>query len=255
MIDLGGRAAVVTGAGSGIGRGIAICLTECGAAVLLADINEEGARETRRLLSKGSVSSVFAADISSGVGAKGAIDAALAAFGRLDILVNNAGTQVVKPSTELDISEWELMIGVNLRAVYLCSKYAIPYLARQGGAIVNIASVHAHATLADYAGYAATKSGILGLTRGLAVQCGPLDIRVNAVSPGAIETPLLQRYIESAPDPAGLRERLLSLQPVGRLGTPRDIGSLVAFLAGDDAKFITGAEIVVDGGMTANLFR
>jgi len=255
MTDLAGRAAVVTGAGSGIGRGIAIRLAECGAEVLLADINEEGAGETKRLLSNASVSSVFAADLSSAAGAKAAIEAALAAFGRLDILVNNAGTQVVKPSTELDISEWELMMGINLRAVYLCSKYAIPYMARQGGAIVNIASVHAHATLADYAGYAASKSGVLGLTRGLALQCAPQGIRVNAISPGAIDTPLLQSYLESFPDPAGMRKQMLAMQPVGRLGTPRDIGCLVAFLAGDDAAFITGAEIVADGGLTANLFR
>src|ERR1017187_361302 len=255
MTDLRGRAAVGTGAGSGIGRGIAICLAECGAAVLLADINDEGARETRRLLSNGSVSAVVAGDVSSDAVARGFIEAALTAFERLDILVNNAGTQVVKPSTELDIAEWELMMGVNLRAVYLCSKYAIPYLARQGGAIVNIASVHAHATLADYAGYAASKSGILGLSRGLAVQCGPLGIRVNAVSPGTIETPLLQRYIDGFADPAGMRGQMISRQPIGRLGTPRDIGSLVAFLAGGDATFISGAEIVADGGMMANLFR
>jgi NAD(P)-dependent dehydrogenase (short-subunit alcohol dehydrogenase family) len=254
VTDLAGRAAIVTGAGSGIGRGIAIRLAECGAAVLVAEINEESGRETMGLLPHPNAS-VFAADVSSPEGAKGSVDAALAAFGRLDILVNNAGAQVVKLSTELDISEWEHMMNVNLRSVLLCSKYAIPYLARQGGAIINIASVHARATTAEYAGYAASKSGILGLTRGLALQCAPMGVRVNTVSPGTIDTTLLQRYIESAPDPAGLRRQLLSLQPVGRFGNPRDIGSLVAFLAGDDATFITGTEIVADGGMTASLFR
>jgi NAD(P)-dependent dehydrogenase (short-subunit alcohol dehydrogenase family) len=173
------------------------------------------------------------------------VAAAIANCGRLDIVVNNAGTQIVKLTTLLDTAEWEHMMGVNL---------AIPYLARQGGVIVNIASVHAHATSADCAGYAASKAGMLGLTRGLALQRGPVGIRVNAVTPGTIETPLLLSYVESCSDPPAMRRQMLSMQPVGRLATPGDIGALVAFLASDGAAFITG-EIMIDGGMTAALFH
>lgn len=254
-MKLKGRVAVVTGAGSGIGRGIAMCLAEDGAAVLINDINPEGAEETRRLLTSHGETDVIVADISTPEGAQATIEAANRLYGRLDLLVNNAGRQGNKPMTELDPREWDAILNVNLKGVYLCSRSATPFLAKNGGSIVNISSVHATATIQGFTAYAASKAGIVGLTRALALECAPLGIRVNAVSPGTIDTPLLQEFFDSFENPDQARKEYLKFHPIGRFGTPRDIGKLVAFLASDDAEFITGAEIIADGGMTACLFR
>ncbi|HLH00488.1 MAG TPA: SDR family oxidoreductase [Bryobacteraceae bacterium] len=142
-----------------------------------------------------------------------------------------------------------------MKGVYLCSKSAIPLFGQNGGVIVNISSVHATATIEGFTAYAALKAGILGLTRALALECALRKIRVNAVSPGIIDTPLLQEFFNSFDDPAHARLNYLKFHTLGRFGTPRDIGKLVSFLASDDASFITGAEFIADGGMTACLFH
>lgn len=250
------KVVVVTGAGSGIGRGIAECLAEEGAAVLINDIKPEAAKETQRLLtSQGAAATVLVSDIGTPAGAAEAIEAAIRAYGRLDLLVNNAGRQGNKPMTELDPQEWDAILNVNLKGIYLCAKCAIPFLAKNRGVIVNISSVHARATIEGFTAYAASKAGIVGFTRALALECAPMGIRVNAVSPGTIDTPLLQEFFDSFEDPAQARREYLKFHPIGRFGTPRDIGKLVSFLASDDASFITGAEFVADGGMTACLFK
>lgn len=255
-MKLKGSVAIVTGAGSGIGRGIAKCLSEEGATVIVNDIKEEAAKETQALLlSRGAAASVVVSDISTPDGAADTIEAASREYGRLDLLVNNAGRQGNKPMVNLDPREWDSILNVNLRGIYLCSRSAIPLLAKKGGVIVNISSVHATATIEGFTAYAASKAGILGFTRALALECAPMGIRVNAVSPGTIDTPLLQEFFDSFEDPRQARAEYLKFHPVGRFGTPRDIGKLVAFLAGEDASFITGSEFIADGGMTACLFK
>lgn len=250
------RVAIVTGAGSGIGRGIAQCLAEEGGTVVINDIKPEGARETERLLlQQGAQASVVVSDISTPAGATDAIEAAIRTYGRLDLLVNNAGIQGNKPIAALEPEEWDAILDVNLKGIYLCSKSAIPFLAKNHGVIVNISSVHARATIEGFTAYAASKAGIVGLTRALALECAPMGIRVNAVSPGTIDTSLLQEFFDSFEDPAQARKDYLRFQPMGRFGTPQDIGKLVAFLASDDASFITAAEFVADGGKTACLFQ
>ncbi len=255
-MKLDGRVAMVTGAGSGIGRGIAECLSEEGAAVLINDVKQQAAYETQGLLlSRGASAAVMVSDISTPAGAAKAIEAAVREYGRLDILVNNAGRQGNKPMVDLDPREWDGILDVNLKGIYLCSKWAVPHLAKGGGVIVNISSVHATATIEGFTAYAASKAGILGFTRALALECAPMGIRVNAVSPGTIDTPLLQEFFDSFEDPRQARAEYLKFHPIGRFGTPRDIGKLVAFLASDDASFITGSEFISDGGMTACLFK
>lgn len=250
------RVAIVTGAGSGIGRGIAECLAESDAAVVVNDIKQEAANETQRLLSsRGASAAVIVADISTPAGAAETIQEAIQTYGRLDLLVNNAGRQGAKPMADLEPQEWDAILSVNLKGIYLCSKSATPFLAKNGGVIVNISSVHATATIEGFTAYAASKAGILGLTRALALECAPMGIRVNAVSPGTIDTPLLQEFFDSFEDPEAARSNYVKLHPIGRFGTPRDIGKLVSFLASDDASFITGSEIIADGGMTACLFK
>jgi len=255
-MKLKNRVAVVTGAGSGVGRGIAQCLAEEGAAVLINDIKREAAEETQRLLlSQKARAAVVASDIATPAGAAAAVEAAVRSYGRLDVLVNNAGRQLIKSTADLAPTEWDAILSVNLKGIYLCCKSAIPVLAQNGGAIVNIASVHATATIAGFGAYAASKAGIVGLTRALALECAPMSVRVNAVSPGTIDTPLLQAFFDSFEDPGQARMEYLKFHPIGRFGTPRDIGKLVSFLASDDASFITGTEIIADGGMTACLFK
>jgi NAD(P)-dependent dehydrogenase (short-subunit alcohol dehydrogenase family) len=250
------KVAVVTGAGSGIGRGIARCLAEEGAFVLLNDIRQETAEESKRILAEaGHRTEIAISDISTSDGAAAVIREAIHYGGRLDLLVNCAGRQIVKRIEELQPEEWDIVLDVNLKGAYLCAKAAIPFLAKQHGAIVNICSVHARATVEGFTSYAASKAGILALTRAMAIECAPRGIRVNAVSPGTIDTPMLQAFFDSCPDPSRARSEFLKFHPIGRFGTPQDIGEIVAFLASDQAGFITGTEIIVDGGMTALLFR
>ena len=250
-----GKVAIVTGAGSGIGRGIAECLAEEGAFVLLNDIRGEAAEPSKKILTdKGYRSETAIADIGTKQGAELVVNEALRHGGRLDLLVNCAGRQIIKPVEDLEVEEWDSVLDVNLKGTFLCSKAAIPFLAQHRGAIVNICSVHAQATVDGFSSYAASKAGIVALTRATAIEFAPKGVRVNALSPGTIDTPLLQAYFNSCSDPARARSEFLKFHPIGRFGTPRDIAELVAFLGSPQAGFITGAEIVVDGGMTALLF-
>ncbi len=250
------KVAVVTGAGSGIGRGIARCLAEEGAFVILNDIQKEAAEESQQILMReGFHAEIVISDISKRNGAATAINEAILHGGRLDLLVNCAGRQIIKRMEDLQPEEWDIVLDVNLKGAYLCSRAAVPFLAEQGGAIVNISSVHARATVEGFTSYAASKAGVLALTRAMAIECAPRGIRVNAVSPGTIDTPLLQAYFDSCPDPVLARSEFLKFHPIGRFGTPRDIGEMVVFLGSAQSGFITGTEIIVDGGMTALLFK
>ncbi|MGH9584679.1 MAG: SDR family NAD(P)-dependent oxidoreductase [Bryobacteraceae bacterium] len=256
QLDLTGKVALITGSGSGVGRGIARVLAGQGAAIVINDIREAAARETQRLLEQDDRrSAICISDISGSAGAQRAVETAVSAFGRLDVLVNNAGRQVIRNLAEIEPFEWRDLMAVNLDAAYLCTKYAILHLTAARGSIVNISSVHARATIGTFAAYAATKAALLGLTRGMALEYAPRGVRVNAISPGTIDTPLLQEFFDSSGNPEQARANLLKLHPIGRFGTPEDIGNLVAFLASNAASFITGAEFVVDGGLTAALLK
>lgn len=250
------KVALVTGAGSGIGRGIAECLAEQGGFVVLNDIRAEAVQESQRILAaNGYRTEIVIADISTPDGASSAVASAARSGRRLDLLVNCAGRQIIKHFTELEPEEWDIVLDVNLKAAYLCAKAAMPYLTKPGGSIVNICSVHARATIEGFTSYAASKAGIIGLTRAMAIECAPLGVRVNAISPGTIETPLLQAFFDSCSDPNRARSEFLKFHPIGRFGKPRDIGAMVAFIASSEAGFVTGTEIIVDGGMTALLFK
>lgn len=247
---LDNKVALVTGGAAGIGAGIAERFVEAGAVVVILDINAEGAsRVEEKLQQQGKVKSLQG-DVSNEEQVRAAIECTVAEFGALDVLVNNAGIEVASLLADLSSSDWDRQLDVNLKSVFLCSKYAIPYMRGRGGVIVNISSVHAFVAYAGNAAYDASKSGMIGLTRAMALEYGADGIRVNAICPGYIDTPMMDEWLRLQPDAEAAMRQVLSVHPLGRIGKPRDIAEAALFLASDAASFISGTYLVVDGAMT-----
>jgi NAD(P)-dependent dehydrogenase (short-subunit alcohol dehydrogenase family) len=244
------KVALITGAASGIGAGIAQRFSEAGAAVVLFDINREGALSMEQKLRQTGRALAISGDVCREEDVKGAVEQAVRAFGGLDILVNNAGIELSCTIVEMTSSDWDRQLNVNLKGVFLFSKYAIPYLGARGGSIVNVSSVHAFVSYEGNAAYDASKAGVIGLTRALALDHGRQGIRVNAICPGYIDTPMMDAWLRLQPDPDSALRRVFSFHPLGRIGTPRDVAEAALFLASDAASFITGAFLVVDGALT-----
>ncbi len=243
-----GQVAIITGAASGIGERTATLLAAEGARVTVADVDVEGGRRTVDIITAKGGEAVFVeVDVSEAKQVRRMVEYTVDAFGRLDILHNNAIWYRNAPATELEESVWDRTLNTGLKAIYLAAKYAIPAMLKTGGgAIVNTGSVHSLVGFETNTAYDAAKAGVLGITRVLALDYGP-SIRVNAVLPGAIQTPLWDRVEVSADE----RRRLAEMVPAKRVGTPADIASAVLFLASDEASFITGTSLVVDGGLLA----
>lgn len=244
-MQLAEKTAIVTGAASGIGRATAAMMAAEGARVVVADVNEAGAQQTvSAIVSAGGQAVVCVTDVADRGQVERMVRCAVETYGGLHILHNNAFWHAPGAVCDLDEAGWDRTIDVCLKALYLGCKYAIPAInASGGGVIINTASVHSHVAFRDYAAYDAAKSGVLGLTRSVALDYGP-DIRANAVLPGAILTGAWDGTTEA--DRAPFIDRC----PMKRLGTPDDIAAAVVFLASDAASFITGATLVVDGGLT-----
>jgi NAD(P)-dependent dehydrogenase (short-subunit alcohol dehydrogenase family) len=249
------RVAIVTGAGSGIGRAIAERLSQEGSAVIVADIDPGGDAVAEELSAAGGRARFVRTDVSREADMRAAVKAAVSAYGRLDILVNNAGVNFSKPFLETTLDDWERVIGVDLRGAFLGCLCAIDRFVAQGGdgCIVNISSVHSAATIAGAAPYAAAKGGVSALTRALAVEFGQRGIRVNAVCPGSIATRIWDDAVAAAPDPEKFIRTWSESNALGRVGTPHEVAALVAWLCTDEAGYVTGADFFVDGGMTAML--
>ncbi len=251
MIRIDNKVALITGAAAGIGAAIVERFSEAGAAVVVFDINAEGARRMERKLRQTGRALAVVGDVSSEEDVQRAIEQTVREFGTLDILVNNAGIEVPGPMMEMASSEWDRQLNVNLKSAFLLCKYAIPHLRGRHGAIVNISSVHAFVSYEGNAAYDASKAGLLGLTRALALEHGRDGIRVNAICPGYIDTPMMDEWLRTQPDAAATMRQVLSVHPLGRIGTPRDVADAALFLASDAASFISGTFLVVDGAMTA----
>ena len=255
MPDLSGQVAIVTGGALGIGGGTARRLAADGATVLIADINGEAAEANAATIREsGGMAEAIVADVSKSADIRRMVDTAVERWGKLTILVNNAyGVAAMAKGTALDVEEddWDRGFAVLVKALYLGAKYAVPHLeAAGGGTIINISSVHGLLAAPRALVYDTGKAAVIGLTRQMAVDFGPLGIRVNAICPGHIVTEGMQRRWDKNPDGLQFFDQQY---PVRRTGTPADIAAAIAFFCSDDASFITGQALAVDGGLTIQL--
>jgi NAD(P)-dependent dehydrogenase (short-subunit alcohol dehydrogenase family) len=250
---LEGKVALITGGASGFGRATALRFAREGARVAIADIDEEWGKQTLALLEREAASGeLIIGDIATAEGARRAVERTAERFGGLDVLVNNAGIAqgARRESWNMPEDMWDRVLRVNLKSVYLCSRFAIPHmLARGRGAIVNVASISASSGVGGVA-YGASKGGVLSYTRQAAIELAPRGIRVNAVSPGFMRTPMTTAERRGAgPDEQQRRmDDISKLAPMGCPGEADDIASAILYLASDDARYVTGQELVVDGG-------
>ena len=248
------KVVIVTGAAKGIGWGIAKVFSQEGAKVVVVDWDKENGEKTTQELRKAGGDSIFVkCDVSNEDQVKAMIEKTMQVYGQIDVLVNNAGVGVYKSFTDATMADWDLALNVNLKGQILCSRNVVPHMQAQGkGAIVNISSVHAFQTVNGVAPYATSKGGVFALIHAMAIDLAP-TIRVNAIAPGWVYTPLIQSIFDSYPDPAAQQKAVEQRQVMKRIGRPEDIGYAAAFLASDEADFITGTQLFVDGGLTAQL--
>jgi len=250
---LAGRVGLITGGAQGIGRAIAERFQSEGAYVVLMDRDGATASETVRQLTehRPSAPTIFLqADLSDPDQVHRAIDDLKNRYGRIDVLVNNAGIELDKPIGQISACEWDRILNVNLRGAFLLVQHALSLFPESGGTIVNISSIHATHAFPHSIPYACSKAGLLALTRNLALELAPRRIRVNAICPGYIDTRLWEEYLRHTPDPDAVASQTTALHPVGRRGLPADVAEAALFLASDGASFITGTNLVIDGGLT-----
>ncbi|MFT4439039.1 SDR family NAD(P)-dependent oxidoreductase [Caballeronia sp. 15715] len=246
--SLEGKVAIVTGAGSGIGRAAALLLAQRGAKVVVADLKEDGGKETAAIIGTNAV--FVKVDVADEASFKSLVDKTLSTFGRLDIAVNNAGIAIGGTEiAESDKETWDKVIGVNLTGMYIAVRAEVAAMLKTGGgSIVNMSSVAGVVAQVGQVAYITSKHGVIGVTKAAAIEYSGRGIRVNAILPGTINTPMVQKIVAENP---GWVEKLTAGQPIQRLGEPDEIAEAIAWLASDAASFVTGASIAVDGGFIA----
>ena len=244
-----GKTAVVTGGASGMGESMCYALANEGASTVVLDRNAKGADAVAsKIIKEGGKAISVNANVQSIEQLRAMADEVMSTFGRLNILVNNAGTRIIKGFLEHTKEDWDLMLGINLSGPFHCSQAIVPKMvASGGGSIINICSIASYMGRPNRCGYVAAKSGLLGLTRTMAIDLAPKNIRVNGISPGMIASPFNQRFSENEETGTAWANDNL----VGRWGNPNDINGAVVFLASEDSSFITGSDIKVEGGWLA----
>ncbi|NLG27073.1 MAG: SDR family oxidoreductase [Chloroflexi bacterium] len=251
MGKLSGKAAIITGSTKGIGLGIARVFAREGAMLTVVSRGERGQEIIDELLALGAADAQFVrTDVRDSQQIQAMIAATVARFGRLDVLVNNAGYHISKGAEETSEEEWEFLIDTNLRSTFLCSKYALPHLKATRGAIINISSMVGLVGQPNAVAYSATKGGQIAMTKSMAIDLAPCGVRVNALCPGWITTPLVDDWFSQQPDEAAARSYIYGVHPMGRIGTIEECGRAALFLATDDASFVTGVALPLDGGVT-----
>jgi len=257
-VDFSEKVAIVTGGASGIGRETAQALAKCGGKVAIADINQSGAEQVAAEIAEaGGEALAVPLDVADEASWQAAVEAVVAHFGRLDILVNSAGVELMKSIADTSLEDFRWLMAINVDGVFLGIKYALPAMRDSGGgAIVNISSVAGINGYARQAAYCASKGGVRLLTKATAIEAAThgYNVRVNSVHPGVIDTPMARQFLEdkSAEQAEMTWQTLTNMHPIGRMGTVSDIANAILFLASDLSAFMTGAELVVDGGITAN---
>lgn len=250
---LAGRVSLITGGAQGIGRAIAELFQREGACVFILDCDESMGKKTAEVLTSQDPSRpvrYLPADLCDPAQIRNAVNAMRKVHDRLDVLVNNAGVELEKSIEDFTTKEWDLVMNVNLRGPFLLTKELLPSFPDSGGSIVNISSIHATHAFPNSIPYACSKAAMVALTRNLALDLASRRIRVNCICPGYIDTRLWDHYLQNSTNPEELARQTAALHPVGRRGLPNDVGEAALFLASDCSAFITGADLVVDGGLT-----
>jgi 3-oxoacyl-[acyl-carrier protein] reductase len=245
-MDLSNKVALVTGSGRGIGKAIALKLSEMGATVVINDVNDAAETTSQEIVAMGKSSLAIKASVNSSADVTQMIEKVINIYGKLDILVNNAGITRDQLTMRMSDEEWDAVMEVNLKGVFFCTRAALKFMMKQRwGRIINISSISGIAGNPGQVNYCAAKAGIIGITRTVSKEMASRNITVNAVAPGFIETEMTQKL------PEKIREEFIKHIPVGYIGSPKDVAETVAFLASEKARYITGQVICVDGGLVS----
>ena len=251
MGRLDNKVAIVTGAAMGIGKAAALAMAKEGAKIAIADLDDAAGNATSEEIRQAGGEAFFQhTDVGKSADVQAVIEATVTRYGKLDVMFNNAGVAISGSADEISEDDWNRVLNINLGGVWRGIKYAVPHMIRNGGgSIINSSSVQSLLGFLDWAGYAASKGGINALTQQAAMQYAPSQVRINAIAPGTIMTPMNERIFDTVPDPHTLIQSWNAAHPIGRFGQAEEVAALVVFLASDEASFITGTIIRIDGGM------